>query len=260
MTPTTIKNHARLAFRAFTANSAVQFWLLAVGLSIPIVILMFVGAATDRNLDRSGTRPAFVAPTAPPCNQSTDCALHGRCTLRDGSCVIATAQDCLASQDCVRRGHCMPLGRFCVVVTEQDCLASRDCALHGHCALRDGSCVIPTGDAPAASAKIVPVTGAPARGTDDYCARTKDCAESGFCSWRSDTRQCALTSDEDCGRTKGCRQHGDCTLIFTQDAEGERDASCGPGTTADCRMTSGCRQNGECTWRGPGKGRGSCKR
>ena len=209
-----IKHRVGLAVRAVEAYVDTHFFkLLAIGISMAILILFAVNAATERLPGHVATPPPYVAPIAQDCKATWDCHEFGACQLVQGRCRATSAQDCLAS---------------------------RDCANYRRCTLRNGVCEIEVA-------------------TDQKCARTKNCAELGYCSMRKGVG-CYLTSDEDCARTDDCRRHGDCTLIFTQDAEGERDESCGPGTTADCRKTDGCKRSGRCTWRGPGVGRGSCEK
>ena len=55
------------------------------------------------------------------------CGYHGRCTYRDGSCVVASAADCRESRLCKEYGYCAVDDDSCVPGTRRDCAAATRC-------------------------------------------------------------------------------------------------------------------------------------
>ncbi len=100
--------------------------------------------------------------TSAACYLSANCAAHGHCTLRGGTCVAASAKGCRDSMTCRRHGKCDPLGGMCVATNDVDCAASTGCDRHGRCVHRLRRCVRPPKpSAVPLSGSATPVTASP---------------------------------------------------------------------------------------------------
>jgi len=62
-----------------------------------------------------------------------DCTRFGKCTVREGICVVGSAEDCERSELCKRQGYCGFTGGKCVLESNADCQKSDICRVSGRC-------------------------------------------------------------------------------------------------------------------------------
>src|SRR5690606_9103887 len=69
------------------------------------------------------------------CEASRGCRLEGRCSVRDGACVVASDADCAAATACVDDGACAKVGDACLPATDADCRNASQCKWSALCYL-----------------------------------------------------------------------------------------------------------------------------
>jgi hypothetical protein len=132
-------------------------------------------------------------PTDKPAEESI-CYLHGRCTVKNETCVVATAADCAQSRGCKKEAKCALVDGKCIA-TDEECGKHTWCTNSGQCSTKDGACVA----ADSADCK-----------KSDYCEKHGLCTEK--------DGKCVAASDADCkgstqcDKAKACRaENGRCT-------------------------------------------------
>lgn len=156
-------------------------------------------------------------------NSNADCSsvcMFGKCTAKDGRCVVGSDADCAGALGCAASGLCIARSGVCVVGDDTACKTSRECTTAGLCFAREGRC---------------------AAAAQDDCTRSENCKKYGQCTF--DTDHCGLGSDADCKASGACAARGECKFVA---------GKCSPGSAADCRQSKLCDQ-GRCDLRA-----GSC--
>ena len=125
---------------------------------------------------------ALVCPA--DCTASEACGHEGRCTFKNGACVIGGESDCRSSPACVNEGRCQLRGGECVPTSDDDCRKSSWCKGMGLCKLRRENF---GGGVPADFGnKCV-------AGSDQDCKDSNACSEKRLCFKNGDW--CAKDSD-----------------------------------------------------------------
>jgi hypothetical protein len=89
-----------------------------------------VGAC--KNLDERRAE-ALVCPA--DCTASNACGHEGRCSFKNGECVVGSESDCLSSPACVNEGRCHLYGGECMARSDDDCRKASWCHGMGLCKL-----------------------------------------------------------------------------------------------------------------------------
>ena len=123
------------------------------------------------------------------------CRDQGRCTAKDGACIVAGPQDCQQSFSCYGHGKCVFATDRCVVGDGAACKISEACTKFGAC----GLWVAPDG------------SGHCRASSDADCAQSSQCKEVGRCSLSA--KSCLPLSDADCAQSKLCHENGFCRVV-----------------------------------------------
>ena len=186
-----------------------------------------------------------------PCRAHGDCELSGRCTTKDGQCVVASSADCEMCTECRREGRLTPKDGECVVGSDADCRKSPPCK-QGRCTARNGKCVVAS-DADCRSSEDCKQHGLCAMGpqrrcmalTDGHCERsTFDCPVFGRCKVKAGRCAFGGASDADCRTGRGSEDFNPCAHDGLCTVEG---GFCVARSDADCKRSVLCRRNGRCT-------------
>ena len=168
-----------------------------------------------------------IVPVTPPtselpvkdCSNEPECTLEGRCTWRDGGCVVAKDADCQMHAHCMEPDLCTAVAGKCVA-SAAACKASEGCRKFGTCSSVGGVCR--------------------AAGNDD-CRQSWDCKRGGFCTAKSGT--CRVDSAEDCERSSRCAEMNMCV---TEVVEGTGHKLCTDVNAPPCAESAPCRVHGHC--------------
>jgi hypothetical protein len=202
------------------------------------------------------------------CAGTQACVHHGRCTLRQASCVAVSADDCKRSDVCRHYGACDAVADRCTGGGVRACL--QPCISHGACESKDGQCVVAR-DSDCAFAEACLRYGACARGPErdrcrpsapEHCKNSWQCDATGLCSLQDN--KCVVGSNADCLSSHMCEHQGYCTkdmgscrIRSTADCGRSEDCTesgmchydgvaCTQGSDADCRLSSYCKEGGRC--------------
>lgn len=134
------------------------------------------------------------------CSADDACRIGGRCTRQGERCVVGGDRDCQGSVGCEGGGRCTARDGRCVVAGDADCARSAGCA-RGKCIAKENGCIA----------------------TEETCAKTLACRDSGQCSVRNDT--CTVGTDKDCEKSRACTTDGWCVNVLGACARPERDAA-----------------------------------
>ena len=108
----------------------------------PQVVSLAV-ARTNGNAVAAHGGPSLASAIAelPTQSVSKDAVADGRCTAKDGQCVVGKDEDCKPLEDCKKYGRCTAKDGKCVATSDADCAQSEKCKDFGHCTAKDGRCV-----------------------------------------------------------------------------------------------------------------------
>jgi len=130
-----------------------------------------------------------IAASDADCARGSECATRGRCTARDGKCVVSEAS-CRSSSSCTTYGACTVAGDQCEERSDADCAQSARCTFGGKCIVFDRTCR--AADAAA-------------------CAGSRACKQIGTCGFRESDHDCIATV-EGCKASDECANKGRCRL------------------------------------------------
>ena len=103
-----------------------------------------------------------LTPGPDPCLKGAFCKQSGRCTSKDGECIVGSDADCRLSDQCEKDGRCA-LGikhgyPQCLATSDADCKATKRCKDNGKCTAKEGECIIGS-DADCKASKYCTLTG-----------------------------------------------------------------------------------------------------
>ncbi len=192
-------------------------------------------------------RGLCIATSDAQCQTSDLCKNEGKCALNNQQCTY-----CYLSKQCREEGRCNAQGTTCIVVYNLDCKRSEACTKDGRCILSKGQCVAGSHEDCQRSEACTKEGRCFWMGTRCVatsvldCRRSENCKTDGLCSI-SVNQECVLQTDDDCAGTTRCQETGACHLIEVK--QGSQTVKvCGQKTTASCTQSSKCSELGNCTW------------
>jgi hypothetical protein len=75
------------------------------------------------------------------CAAAPECKKVGKCSWKDGKCVVGKTADCKGSDECAARGLCTFEFGACAAHDDNDCKNAIMCTDFGECTARGGKCV-----------------------------------------------------------------------------------------------------------------------